>query len=591
MMNRVSALSTLALMALAGTAYAQCDTAKLTPAIPGPDDWFGSSMAMKNGVLVVGNPYADVGANAEQGSLRVFYNILGWTAQATLSHTNGQAGDWFGRAVDISGDWIIAGSPMRDSASGSVAFFERSGSQWIMRTSLGQPSPQASSYAGNSVAIDGDHAIWGIPNRSTGDASIGWADIGTRLGNTWTRSGTFYINPSAPLDNAGASVGVRGDRFMMGVPGRSISGHPGAGAIAVAIPTVNIFQQDQLMAATDPQDGAALGRSAALGDNIIIAGAPDYDDGITVDSGAVYIFEPGQFGIWVQTGKIVPPSPTPGAHFGGRVALDGNRIAISEYGTGKTYIYRKTNLGGWVEEWRLHDPETLGQGFGAAVAVSGNQVAVSSILGEVNGVNAAGYVNVFDMTGAFGANAKAFAQAVSAGSYSGCTEFATDDGSASCGNSNTSPDVWFRFIAPCTGNVTFNTFGSNFDTVLSIHASSISGPGASIACNDNAGQFFETSSATTLLTSGQEVYIRIGGNSSAHGNYTLTIQACGPSSCYANCDASTSAPLLTANDFQCFLNKFAAADAYANCDHSTSNPLLTANDFQCFLNAYAAGCT
>ncbi len=55
MMNRVSALSTLALMALAGTAYAQCDTAKLTPAIPGPDDWFGSSMAMKNGVLVVGD--------------------------------------------------------------------------------------------------------------------------------------------------------------------------------------------------------------------------------------------------------------------------------------------------------------------------------------------------------------------------------------------------------------------------------------------------------------------------------------------------------------------------------------------------------
>ena len=30
---------------------------------------------------------------------------------------------------------------------------------------------------------------------------------------------------------------------------------------------------------------------------------------------------------------------------------------------------------------------------------------------------------------------------------------------------------------------------------------------------------------------------------------------------------------------------------YANCDGSTSSPRLTANDFQCFLNAYAAGCT
>ncbi len=60
--------------------------------------------------------------------------------------------------------------------------------------------------------------------------------------------------------------------------------------------------------------------------------------------------------------------------------------------------------------------------------------------------------------------------------------------------------------------------------------------------------------------------------------------------CYANCDNSTTAPVLTANDFQCFLNKFAAGDPSANCDGSTTSPLLTANDFQCFLNSFAAGC-
>ena len=65
----------------------------------------------------------------------------------------------------------------------------------------------------------------------------------------------------------------------------------------------------------------------------------------------------------------------------------------------------------------------------------------------------------------------------------------------------------------------------------------------------------------------------------------------GGGGCYANCDGSTGSPLLTANDFQCFLNKYAANDPYANCDGSTGSPLLTANDFQCFLNKYAAGCT
>ena len=60
--------------------------------------------------------------------------------------------------------------------------------------------------------------------------------------------------------------------------------------------------------------------------------------------------------------------------------------------------------------------------------------------------------------------------------------------------------------------------------------------------------------------------------------------------CYANCDGSTTTPVLTANDFQCFLNAFAAGSSYANCDGSTTTPVLTANDFQCFLNAFAAGC-
>jgi len=65
---------------------------------------------------------------------------------------------------------------------------------------------------------------------------------------------------------------------------------------------------------------------------------------------------------------------------------------------------------------------------------------------------------------------------------------------------------------------------------------------------------------------------------------------CDASCCYPNCDRSTAQPLLTANDFQCFLNAFSSGDPYANCDGSSVAPVLTANDFQCFLNAFAAGC-
>jgi hypothetical protein len=60
--------------------------------------------------------------------------------------------------------------------------------------------------------------------------------------------------------------------------------------------------------------------------------------------------------------------------------------------------------------------------------------------------------------------------------------------------------------------------------------------------------------------------------------------------CYANCDASTTAPVLNIADFICFQQRFAAGDPYANCDGSTTAPVLNIADFICFQQHFAAGC-
>jgi hypothetical protein len=69
--------------------------------------------------------------------------------------------------------------------------------------------------------------------------------------------------------------------------------------------------------------------------------------------------------------------------------------------------------------------------------------------------------------------------------------------------------------------------------------------------------------------------------------------------CYANCDGSTTAPILNVEDFTCFINEFAAASQlphqqqlthYANCDQSTTAPVLNVEDFTCFINKFAQGC-
>jgi probable HAF family extracellular repeat protein len=63
-----------------------------------------------------------------------------------------------------------------------------------------------------------------------------------------------------------------------------------------------------------------------------------------------------------------------------------------------------------------------------------------------------------------------------------------------------------------------------------------------------------------------------------------------PVSCYPNCDGSTNDPVLTANDFLCFINNFVTNQPYANCDNSVSIPILNINDFQCFINRFSEGC-
>jgi hypothetical protein len=81
--------------------------------------------------------------------------------------------------------------------------------------------------------------------------------------------------------------------------------------------------------------------------------------------------------------------------------------------------------------------------------------------------------------------------------------------------------------------------------------------------------------------------------------YAFRVLVSGEPPCYANCDGSTTPPILNVEDFTCFINEFAAAQSlpheqqlthYANCDQSTTAPVLNVEDFTCFINQFAAGC-
>jgi hypothetical protein len=123
------------------------------------------------------------------------------------------------------------------------------------------------------------------------------------------------------------------------------------------------------------------------------------------------------------------------------------------------------------------------------------------------------------------------------------------------------------------------------------------GPGGAVAqyiYRDMAWDWNGNSATVGVQWATDRAYQWFSGRTDAPGgpianNAVLSVVPGAPS-CYANCDNSTTPPVLNVADFTCFLQKYAAADPYANCDNSTTPPVLNVADFTCFLQKYAAGC-
>jgi hypothetical protein len=127
----------------------------------------------------------------------------------------------------------------------------------------------------------------------------------------------------------------------------------------------------------------------------------------------------------------------------------------------------------------------------------------------------------------------------------------------------------------------------------------IASHGGGIGWFNGGDNFFTGTDGVTMYTQSGKVFPYQSGaawasnlyatQASFNGRIYYSVSNTGPA-CYANCDGSTTAPVLNVGDFTCFLQKYAASDPYANCDGSTTPPVLNVGDFTCFLQKYAAGC-
>jgi len=123
------------------------------------------------------------------------------------------------------------------------------------------------------------------------------------------------------------------------------------------------------------------------------------------------------------------------------------------------------------------------------------------------------------------------------------TTNATFDGPGHC---MTSPNIWYRYAATCTGNVTISLCGSNYDTMLAVYRGSACPPTASrlLGCNDDSCG--AQSEVNLAAIAGNQYLIEIGGFGSATGTGKITI-SCegepGPSEPPANDDCWNAEPI------------------------------------------------
>jgi hypothetical protein len=119
------------------------ETAKLTASDGAAQDFFGMAVAVEGDTVVAGASADDVGSNADQGSAYVFKRGTGWTSgteTAKLTASDGALQDEFGKAVAVSGDVVVAGAHYDDWGTGiifnegSAYVFEKPGSGWADMT-------------------------------------------------------------------------------------------------------------------------------------------------------------------------------------------------------------------------------------------------------------------------------------------------------------------------------------------------------------------------------------------------------------------------------------------------------------------------
>ena len=545
----VSAAAALALVA--GSASAQCSAFfKLQKVSSSPFDRYGAAVAMGHGptspLMVVGDPGYDTPAGNDAGSFSVWAKGGGNTWSSVGGSFNGAGGaanEHMGEAVDIADPFIIVSVPDYNGSQGKARVYERgNGYSWTLKSELFAFSPNQGDEMGTSVAVStygGGWAVSGAPFHSFhGVSDAGAAFFYTRNADgTWSQA--FHIWGAdfngSNNEHRGSSVSMsKTSRYaVVGGPNGSGVGLPAESGVAYIVQRLDnglVGSPSVINPGASAEAGAHFGASVAVEGDLMVIGAPEDDmtatenfpNGGRTDSGRIYIYERSG-NAWTLITTRTADAPVSNQRFGTKLATDGTNIFVT---SGQNKVYHLQKLGGvWTQVGAYSDPDNFGTTFGASISTWDSILAVGDQSDSEGNISNRGAAYGFTLPTAIGSDVCWAAAEMPRSEFQVCTEHATASSPANvttCGTGATQgPDVWYTFTPSCNGNAIIDTFGSDFDTVLSIHSGC---PGIfgfnSLYCNDDAGFAAPNNRASLIsfnFTAGETYYVRIAGYNGASG--------------------------------------------------------------------------
>ncbi len=314
---------------------------------------------------------------------------------ARFTAWDAQAGDGFGSSIAVGQQVALVGAPTIGTtpSHGSVYVYDLN-TGGIEFTLTASDSTVADGF-GSSIAVDNATAIIGATFGGSDTSAIAGAAYLFDL-QTGNELAKLTAIDSESLDGFGTSVAISGTTVLIGAG--SDNHDAGVDAGSAYLFDISTGTEIAKLTASDAVPNARFGSSVALAGNTAVIGA-SHDPQLGNESGAAYVFDTVT---GLQSHKLFPENPVPGAHFGRSVATAGGLAVIGaptggdHSGPGAAYVF---DLSSGEQLYKLSASDaTVSDHFGMSVALGLNIVVIGATHGAADESSLAGAAYVFDLT-------------------------------------------------------------------------------------------------------------------------------------------------------------------------------------------------